>query len=83
MVHQSFSTNDAFASMKRAVEHWETDSNVACLLSCYFLPPLSIVEDMSFVTLHHLRLTVFPFQFCSPSHILDTIQLLLCNTKSD
>src|ERR1700746_3623276 len=55
MVHQSFSKNDAFASRKRAVEHGETGSNVACLLSYCFLSPLSIVEDTSFVTLHRLR----------------------------
>jgi hypothetical protein len=55
MVHQSFSTNDAFASLKRAVESWDADSNVACLLSRWFLSPLSIAEDTSFVTLHHLR----------------------------
>jgi hypothetical protein len=55
MVHQSFSKNDAFASRKRAVEHWETGFNAACLLSCFFLSPLSIVEDTSFVTLHRLR----------------------------
>ncbi len=47
--------------MKRAVEHWETESNVACLLSCCFLSLLSIAEDTSFVTLHHLRLAVFPW----------------------
>ena len=40
--------------MKCAVENWETDSNVACLLSCCFLSPLSIVEDTSFVTPHQL-----------------------------
>src|SRR6266480_6301650 len=54
MVHQSFSKNETFASMKCAVENWETGSNVACLLSCCFLSPLSIVEDTSFVTPHHL-----------------------------
>jgi len=53
-VNQSFSKNETLASMKCAVENWETDSNVACLLSCCFLSPLSIVEDTSFVTPHHV-----------------------------
>ena len=47
-------SSDSSRSMKRAVENWETGSNVACLLSCCFLSPLSIVEDTSFVTPHHL-----------------------------
>src|SRR5947209_3960138 len=40
--------------MKCAVENWEPSSNAACLLSCCVLSPLSIVEDTSFVTPHHL-----------------------------
>src|SRR5437870_8465489 len=61
IVHQSFSNNDAFASLKRAVEHWETGSNVACLLPCGFLSPLTIAEDASFVTPHHLRRLMVQF----------------------
>jgi hypothetical protein len=51
---QSFAKNETFASMKCAVENWETGSNAACLLSCCFLSPLSIVEKTSFVTPYHL-----------------------------
>jgi hypothetical protein len=65
IVHQSFSKYDAFASMKCAVENWEADFNVACLFYCSFLSPVSIVEDTSFVTLHHLR-RLMAYSFCSP-----------------
>jgi hypothetical protein len=52
-------------SLQENAQLREGDFNVACLLSCGFFSSLSIVEDTSFVTPHHLRRLMVQ-SICSP-----------------
>jgi hypothetical protein len=56
-----------FASITCTAENWEACFNIAYLLSCCSLSPLSIVEDARFVTLHHLG-RLMAQSFCQPQY---------------